>query len=155
VVRQDDILCVTDVADLLCVDSKVATRLMREMGDVVVEVYRANSITPTLTIGSLVRWISDPMNWYCVDVERIVDDRLKTAVSKAKRHWSDDWVGTGYGASYLHVSVSWLNEQIRLGNVKGRKYGHNWKLLMSEIDRVKGDMDSGQYWTNAVKRKDV
>ncbi len=139
------------LCDALGVDVKTAMRLMNEeLSEYVVHRYRRNSRTPVVALVYVVIWIADPMNWYSYDPDKARHPRLVTAVKKARRNWDDEWWTTGPAIKELAVCKEWLNYRLRTGLIRGRKYGHNWMVLRSDVMKVKAELHSGNGWLRSV-----
>ncbi len=50
----------------------------------------------------------------------------------------------------LVVCAVWLEYRLRMGLIRGRKYGHGWMLLRSDVMAAKAELHSDIGWLRSV-----
>lgn len=110
---------------------KVAIKLLRSGLLPTLTVYVSNTPVTAVTVRQLRRWLADPLNWWCLDVDKITDPRFAPTVQHTKRHWQDEWLTPSQAQDLLYYSLQGLNKLILSGRLPARRRG-NWWILKSD-----------------------
>lgn len=105
-------------------------------------VYLANMRVPAVNIKRMQKWLGDPANWYCLDVERIVEPRFKAVVRLAQRQWDDEWLTVGQLTGLMGYSQQGINKLIHAGALPAKRH-NNWRVLKSDALAVKRIVQQG------------
>lgn len=121
---------------------KAVINLMRKEVFPVHYVYLGNTKTPAVNIKRMQLWLADPNNWYCLNVDRIVDPRYRKVVESARWQWDDEWLTVGQVGPLMGYSQQGVNKLIHHGALPAKKH-NNWQVLRSEALRVKRIVEAG------------
>ncbi|MCC6602114.1 MAG: helix-turn-helix domain-containing protein [Anaerolineae bacterium] len=105
-------------------------------------VYLGNTRVPAVNIKRMQQWLGDPNNWYCLDVDRIVDPRYQSVVRLARRQWNDEWLTVGQIAELMGYSQQGINKLIHGGALPAKRH-NNWHVLKSDALKVKRIVQQG------------
>ena len=86
----------------------------------------------------LKRWLVNPQNWVYFDWHRIQEPHLRRMCEIETERWGDEWLSAGEAGAILgcdHRSINrWLHKGVFQ---RAKKWGSNWKFLLSEIEEVR------------------
>ena len=142
----------SQLADAMGIAKRTAYLMMRDgrLNHLVVVMYRCNQETAVISLSNLVHWVGDPENWYAFDSEKVQHPDLVRAVNNAKRWWSDEWWTVQKACQELNVCEDWLCVRLRGGLIRGRRVGPFWRVLRSDIMRVKKEMKAQLFWLRSA-----
>jgi hypothetical protein len=131
--RETEYLTVLGVAAALGIDYKCAQAWMATAVQSTV-VYIGNREIPAVRLGVVKKWVSDPMNWWRLDVSKVQHPELKTAVARARQKWDDEWLTAGEICSRYNYCQSIPNKFIKEG-LRAWRWGPNWSFLRSDVEK--------------------
>lgn len=121
---------------------KTVINLMRKRIFPVHSVYLGNTRVLAVNIKRMQQWLGDPNNWYCLDVDRIVDPRYRSVVRLARRRWNDEWLTVGQLTELMGYSQQGINKLIHNGALPAKRH-NNWRVLKSDALEVKRIVQQG------------
>ena len=136
------------LADALGVCPDTAYRMMCDgrLSDLIAMTPRTNTEIAVISLDNLARFVGDPRNWYVFDPDKVNHPELKRNVQNVRRWWHDEWWTVNQACAELAVCSSWLCTRLQSGLIRGRKYGYFWRVLKSDIVRVKKELHQPDGW---------
>jgi len=140
------------LAAALGIANRTAYLMMRDgrLNHLVVLMYRRNQETAVISVANLAHWVGNSENWYAFDPDKVVHPELVRAVGNTKRWWQDEWWTVQQACMELNVCEDWLCVRLRGGLIRGRRVGPFWRVLKSDIMRVKEEMNERSFWLRSA-----
>ena len=129
----------TDIKNLFGLGCHKSTRrLMQKMPTF--PIYEGNRPALVIKKTDLHDWLAEPLNWYCVDLEKITDPLLSGIIERTRSGWNDKWLTTAEAADRLGYSYESFYKLIQNGTLPARRYG-NYAILQSDVDKLRRLME--------------
>lgn len=140
--KNPDWLPAIQVADLL--GQKCAKSIVRLIQEGLLSARMAPTDTDIYLIHreEIKRFAVNPENWIYFRPERVTDPYLRSLISRRKERWGDEWWSVGQVTAYHGLSVNAVNQQIRKGLLRAKRWG-NWWVRRSDALAAKFQLKKG------------
>ena len=122
-----------ELGPLLGVDGKTAWTMLNEGRLPSLKLWKRNRPCLAVDRSELKAWLTDPENWYLLDVEKIQDPELRQIIRRVRERWEDEWLSAKAAGKLLRVTWACVNKHIRLGTLPASKRG-SWYIRRSDVE---------------------